>query len=112
MYVFYLKKNVGYIFVYMIGNLHPYICSTGCTVQTQVPGPSLTVPRFPFYHQTNQFFFFLHSCTSPSIDISHAEEEGEKKKEEYNQEKKKKTIYVARSNPFYPILGILGFFFF
>lgn len=36
-----------------------------------------------------------------------------KKKEEYNQEKKKKkTIYVARSNPFYPILGILGFFFF
>lgn len=35
-----------------------------------------------------------------------------KKKNITKRKKKKKTIYVARSNPFYPILGILGFFFF
>lgn len=96
----------------MIGNLHPYICSTGCTVQTQVPGPSLTVPRFPFYHQTNQFFFFS-AFMYKSIDRYIPCRRGRrKKKKNITKRKKKKTIYVARSNPFYPILGILGFFFF
>lgn len=34
------------------------------------------------------------------------------KKKKNITKRKKKPIYVARSNPFYPILGILGFFFF
>lgn len=62
---------------------------------------------------SNQPVFFFSAFMYKSIDRYIPCRRGRrKKKKNITKRKKKKTIYVARSNPFYPILGILGFFFF